>query len=166
MTATPTHEKNPDATGSVTFVDGVGPGLRASDADRHATVARLQEAVALGLLTHEEGSDRMAVAYDARYLSDLPPLTADLPLPQAAAPAARRAAPGWRALLAMAWVQLRTLVAGSATGRPSRRRLAVVGAIGIALVVLLVLGAWGLDGLFGGGGPGGGGGPHGGFRGH
>ena len=160
MSTTSTPYTEPEGTGSVTFVDGVGPGLRASDADRHATVARLQEAVALGLLTHEEGSDRMAAAYDARYHSDLPPLTADLPEPVSAVPAVRTAAPGWRALLAMVWVQLRVLVAGSATGRPSRRRLAIVGAIGIALVVLLVLGAWGLDGLFGGGH-----GPHGAFRG-
>jgi hypothetical protein len=160
MTTTSTPETGPAATGSVTFVDGVGPGLRASDADRHATVARLQEAVALGLLTHEEGSDRMAVAYDARYLSDLPPLTADLPQRPSASPTVPAAARGWRGLLAMAWVQLRILIAGSATGRPSRRRLALVGAIGIAAVVLLVLGAWGLDGLFGGGH-----GPHGAFRG-
>jgi hypothetical protein len=102
----------------------------------------------------------MAIAYDARYLSDLPPLTADLPQLPSASPTVPAAAPGWRALLAMAWVQLRILLAGSATGRPSRRRLAVVGAVGIALVVLLVLGAWGLDGLFGGGH-----GPDGGFHG-
>jgi hypothetical protein len=161
MTTTPTPESDPEATGSVTFVDGRGPGLRASDADRHATVTRLQEAVALGLLGHEEGSERMAVAYDARYVDDLPPLTADLPEPPSAAPVARLSAPGWRALLAMAWLQLRILVAGSATGRPSRRRLAIVAAIGVALVVLVVLGAWGLDGLFGGGH-----GPEEGFRGH
>jgi hypothetical protein len=151
MTTTPTPESGPEATGSVTFVDGRGPGLRAADADRHATVTRLQEAVALGLLSHEEGSERMAAAYDARYLDDLPPLTADLPEPPSAAPAPRPSAPGWRALLAMAWVQLRTLVAGSPTGRPSRRRLAVVGAIGIAVVVLLVLGASALGDLFDGG---------------
>ena len=160
MTATSIPETGPEATGSVPVVEGHGRGLRASDADRHATVARLQEAVALGLLTHEEGSDRMAVAYDARYLNDLPPLTADLPQPPSASLTVRAAAPGWRALLAMVWVRLRTLVAGSATGRPSRRRLAVVGVIAIALVVLLVLGAGGLDGLFGGGH-----GRHGGFRG-
>jgi hypothetical protein len=148
VTTTPAPESDPQATGSVTYVDGRGPGLRASDADRHATVARLQEAVALGLLTHDEGSQRMSAAYEARYLDDLPPLTADLPEPPSAPPAPRPSAPGWRALLAMAWVQLRTLVAGSPTGRPSWRRLAVVGAIGIALVVLLVLGASALGGLF------------------
>jgi hypothetical protein len=161
MTTTPTPQPDPEATGSVTFVDGVGPGLPASDAERHTTVARLQEAVALGLLTHEEGSHRMAAAYDARYLSDLPLLTADLPRPPSASPTVPAAAPGRRAPLAMAWVQLRILIAGSATGRPSRRRLAVVGAMGITLVALLVLGAGGLDGLFGGGGHG----PDGGFQG-
>jgi hypothetical protein len=65
MTTPTTPATDARPTGSVTFVDGVGPGLRASDADRHVTVARLQEAVALGLLSHEEGSERMAAAYDA-----------------------------------------------------------------------------------------------------
>ena len=55
------------------------PSMRASDADRHATVHVLQDAVARGLLTTDEGGERMAVAYAARHLDDLPPLTADLP---------------------------------------------------------------------------------------
>jgi Domain of unknown function (DUF1707) len=131
-------------------------GLRASDADRHAAVAQLQDAVARGLLTHDEGSERMAAAYDARHLHDLPPLLADLPEPPVAS---CPSAPGWRALLTMLWLQLRLLVAGSPTGRLSRRRLAVVGGIVLGVVVLLVLGGWGLSGLVDG--PHG----HGGFRG-
>ena len=130
-------------------VDGHGAGLRASDAERHAVVAQLQDAVARGLLTTDEGSERMAAAYDARYLSELPQLTADLPAPPVPL-ATMPTAPGWRALLAMVWVQLRTLVAGSATGKPSRRRLAAVGGIGLAIVVLLVLGAGALHGVFDG----------------
>ena len=40
--------------------------VRASDADRHATVLRLQDAVAAGRLTPGEGSQRMATASPRR----------------------------------------------------------------------------------------------------
>ena len=46
-------------------------GVRASDADRAATARTLQDAVGRGLLTYEEGSDRMAAAYAARFLTAL-----------------------------------------------------------------------------------------------
>src|SRR3954462_7111251 len=56
-------------TSSAAFNDNVSPfpgesraRLRASDANRAATVQTLQEAVGHGLLTYEEGSDRMAAA--------------------------------------------------------------------------------------------------------
>src|SRR4029078_2335146 len=52
---------------------------RASDAERHATVLILQDAVSTGLLTTDEGSDRIAAAYAATHRRDLPPLVADLP---------------------------------------------------------------------------------------
>src|SRR4051794_41893797 len=73
-------------TSSAAFNDNVSPfpgesraRLRASDADRAATVQTLQEAVGHGLLTYEEGSDRMAAAFAARFRDELPRLTADLP---------------------------------------------------------------------------------------
>jgi hypothetical protein len=56
----------------------------------------LQDAVARGLLTFDEGSDRMATAYTARFVRELGPLTADLPRTQP--PAAGPRAPGWRAV--------------------------------------------------------------------
>jgi hypothetical protein len=139
--------------------DGPGAGLRASDADRHTVVTQLQDAVARGLLTTDERSERMAAAYQARHLGELPPLTADLPAPPV--PVATAPTPaGWRALLAMVWMQLRPLIAGSGSRTPSRRRLAAVGGIVLAVVVVLVLGAWALHGLVDGphghaGGPGG-----------
>jgi Domain of unknown function (DUF1707) len=55
--------------------------MRASDEDRERVVARLNEAVGLGLLTLPEAEERIATAYAARYLDDLTPLTADLPDP-------------------------------------------------------------------------------------
>src|SRR4051812_30495191 len=66
------------------------PPMRASDDDRAATVRMLQDAVARGLLTTDEGGERMALAFAFVRLTDLGPLTADLP----PAPIAVTA-PGW-----------------------------------------------------------------------
>jgi hypothetical protein len=66
--------------------------LRASDADRAVVVARLQEAVGRGLLSLEEGDERIAAAFAARYVDDLSGLFHDLPAPMPPAPVA----PGWR----------------------------------------------------------------------
>src|SRR5436190_1734999 len=75
-----------------------GPGrLRTSDAERSAVVDVLQDAVAHGLLTHDEGGERMASALAAKFRDELPPLTADLPPAPAPGPAAPTAA-GWRQL--------------------------------------------------------------------
>jgi Domain of unknown function (DUF1707) len=109
------------------------PRLRASDADREEVVETLLDAIARGLLTLQEGDERVAAAYAARFLDELPALTADLP----PAPAAAPEPPGWRALAQLAWLQVRTAVAdlrratrGAVRSRP---RLA------IALVALLAL---------------------------
>lgn len=113
--------------------------LRASDADREATARTLHDAVARGLLSLEEADERLAAAYAARFTDDLPRLTADLPPPPASAPVAL----GWRALMALVWLQLRTLLAGSTwrgarTAVRSRPRLAVAT---VALLAVLSLGA-------------------------
>ena len=77
------------------IVRGIGPVARPDGFDQRAialrtqaikllgaqsatAIAQLQDAVARGLLTADEGSERMAVAYAARYLTELPRLTADL----------------------------------------------------------------------------------------
>jgi hypothetical protein len=53
--------------------------IRASDAERDATVDRLREAAAEGRLTLEELSDRIEAAAGAVMRSDLAALTSDLP---------------------------------------------------------------------------------------
>src|SRR4051812_31888574 len=53
--------------------------VRASDADRDATVNRLREATGEGRLTLEELTDRIEAAASAVMRSDLIPLTSDLP---------------------------------------------------------------------------------------
>lgn len=55
------------------------PELRASDADRDATVAALREHSAAGRLTLDEFTERMAAAYAARTTAELGRLTRDLP---------------------------------------------------------------------------------------
>src|SRR3954470_23817249 len=53
--------------------------VRASDAERDATVDRLREAATEGRLTLEELTDRIEAAAGAVMRSDLVPLTSDLP---------------------------------------------------------------------------------------
>lgn len=126
------------------------PPLRASDADRQATVHRLQDAVAHGMLTFDEGGERMAAAYAARLAGELPPLTADLP-PAAVSAAPRGAPPGWQRVWTLFLEQLRAELALVMVGglRSPRSRRTVV--VALALVLLTVaVGALALHGLFGG----------------
>ncbi|AQZ68323.1 unnamed protein product [[Actinomadura] parvosata subsp. kistnae] len=55
------------------------PDLRASDADRDRVAAVLAEALATGRLTTIEHADRLDVAYTAKTMGELVPLTRDLP---------------------------------------------------------------------------------------
>ena len=124
--------------------------LRASDADREAVVRTLHDAVVKGLLTMEECDERMAAAYAARFVRDLPQLTADLP--PTAPPAA---APGWRALFVLAWLELRAAVGGfswrgSARSGRARPRVALAA---VALLALLSIAAVSAGPLFGDDGP-------------
>jgi hypothetical protein len=124
--------------------------MRASDADRLATVEHLQDAVARGLLTPDEGSERMADAFAAVHLSDLDPLTEDLP----PAPP-ERTAPGWRSLGTLAVEQVRASLTTAATGRLRVARVAVV--LLVASLFLVLAGARTGVALSDSGGGGGGG---------
>jgi hypothetical protein len=56
------------------------PGVvRASDADRAETVGALRDEFAAGRLSHDTFLYRMNAAMEARHVTDLPPLLADLP---------------------------------------------------------------------------------------
>jgi hypothetical protein len=134
-----------DIRGSAEPPQEPAAGMRASDADREAVVALLHDAVGRGLLTVEEGNERVAAAYGARFVKDLPPLTADLP----PAPAKAPVAPGWRALAVLAWLQLRTALAGL-SWRGVRARPRLVLAV-VALLAVLSLGAATTGELVGGG---------------
>jgi hypothetical protein len=126
------------------------PRMRASDADRLATVKHLQDAVARGLLTPDEGSERMADAFAAVHLTDLDPLTEDLP----PAPP-ERTAPGWRSLGTLAVEQVRASLTTGPTGRLRVARVAVV--LLVAALFLVLAGALTGVALSDSGGGGGGG---------
>lgn len=106
-------------------------GIRASDADRLATVLVLQDAMARGLLNPDEASERMATAFAAVHRRDLDPLTADL----RPAPLMNEGPPGWHALGRMAIDQVRISLHDTATGRPGHARVALA----FLLLVLLML---------------------------
>jgi hypothetical protein len=124
--------------------DAEEPRLRASDVDRLATIRVLQDAVARGLLTMDEGSDRMAAAFAAVHVADLGPLTADLP-----AGSATRTPPGWRPLATMAVEQVRSSLHDTRSGRLNPARVAF--AVLIAVILVLLFGAM-VGEFFGGGG--------------
>jgi hypothetical protein len=58
---------------------GAGLAVRASDAEREHTVARLRDGFADGRLTQAELEERAAAALAARTTAELSDLTADLP---------------------------------------------------------------------------------------
>jgi hypothetical protein len=108
------------------------PAMRASDDDRAATVHVIQDAVVRGLLTADEGSERMAAAWAAVHVRDLGPLTADLPAVRSA-----RTAPGWGVLATMAVEQARSSLHGARSTRLSSVRVAAALAVVLLLVVLV-----------------------------
>jgi len=115
------------------------PPMRASDAERHATVLLLQDAMGRGLLTPDEGSGRMAVAFAAVHRRDLGPLIADLP----PAPAPASEPPGWRVLSLMFLEQLRLFFVDHNSGRLNRTRVAL--AFLVATAVALAFGVLSSD---------------------
>lgn len=106
--------------------------VRCSDTEREQTALRLQHAAAEGRLSLEEVEERLTGAYGARHRHDLAALTADLP----AAPVRT----GWGAILGQARAQVRDDVAGllgrDGTKMSPRRRIAIVVAVLILLMVL------------------------------
>src|SRR5919202_6155 len=134
------------------------PDLRASDADREATVERLRVAAIEGRLDADELEERLTAAYAARYCSDLERLTVDVTPPPPAPPtfmAYRRRtnvlaiASLLMGLLWMGWVgSVLAVVFGHAAlrqiaragGRQSGRGLAIAGlALGYFWIAVLVL---------------------------
>ncbi len=104
------------------------PRMRASDAERHATVMALQDAMSRGLLAPDEAGERMGSAFAAVHVDELRALTDDLP---AADPGDVRPL-GWSGLATMAVEQLRFSLTNGGTGRLDPARVA-------ALLLLMML---------------------------
>src|SRR4051795_6104159 len=147
---------NPDITATDTL-QRPPTRLRASDTARHQTVHVLQDAAARGLLGPDEAGERMAAAYAAQHVDELPPLTADLPPVVPPAPVA----PGWRALITLLLLQLRAgFTYLTADGLRSRRALAAIAVLLVVLGGLVALMFIGFGDGGGAGGPAGFGGGH------
>jgi Domain of unknown function (DUF1707)/2TM domain len=82
--------------------------VRASDAERDATLAMLSDAAAEGYLTPDELDERLSAALAARTIEDLTGLTRDLP-PEWQAERGRRA--GWAATSSKARQAVRPQIA-------------------------------------------------------
>jgi hypothetical protein len=146
MTAGTTHQTD---TRIEPVQPDAAPRLRASDADRAATVAIVEDAVARGLLTHDEGGERMAAAFAARFTDELPAVTADLP--PIAGPTAVTAA-GWRSLGSTLTAQVRHEISAAAAAGPGSRRFLVTALVAVLMLGILVgLGAVAVHGLADGG---------------
>ena len=123
-----------DRTSAIPYVPSqTEPPMRASDAERLATVLLLQDAVGRGLLAPDEGSERMAAAFAAVHVRDLGPLTADLP----PSPPTGSGPPGRRGLATMAVEQLRFSLGRTATGRLHPVRVAIALLIAVLLAVAI-----------------------------
>ena len=72
--------------------DSTTPGLRASDADRDAVVARLHRAATEGRLDADELEQRIEATYAAKLCSDLDGLVADVTPPAEQRPVSTRPA--------------------------------------------------------------------------
>jgi hypothetical protein len=135
--------------GDRTADGGSAPRLPASDAERTATVESVQDAVARGLLTHEEGAERMNAALGARFRDELPGLVVDLP----PAPAVRSSPGGRRQIGTSVGAQLRRH-AREVAAMSGSRRLLLLALFLVLLVVLLLSVGIGVEALFEHGGDG------------
>lgn len=109
--------------------------LRASDAEREATVARLHQALGDGFLDLDETDQRVAAAYAARHLSELEPLTADIPR----RPGSGTTAPAWSDVWISAVWRSRVTLLGDAPERPTARQCRTAAVLAVLVVLWLVV---------------------------
>ena len=111
--------------------------VRASNAERAAAADRLHIALGEGRLDIPEAEERLAAAYAARYRSELPPLLADLPVPE---PPGLRAgwAHVWQAIVRQAWISS-ARVRGMAATEPSKGQRRATSVVLITAVLWMIL---------------------------
>ena len=120
-----------------TALDLASSSVRASHAERAATVERLHTALGEGRLELDETEQRVATAYGSSYRSDLLPLLADLP---AAEPRGLRAgwAQVWQTIVRQAWVSL-ARVRGTRPTDPSRGQQQTMTVVLVASMLWVLL---------------------------
>ena len=146
-TASVEHAYGKDTTAAQS--GAVAPPMRASDAERAAAADRLHVALVEGRLDIGETEDRLAAVYAARHRSDLPPLLADLPVPDTDSRVGGW--PGvWRVVVDQAWSSSAP-ARGAAPSRPdaAQRRAVSVVLTAAALWAILCLLAGFAAGLLG-----------------
>lgn len=123
-------------------------GIRASDAEREQTAARLYEALREGRLDLAETEERVAAAYATRYRAGLAPLLADLPdSPDARAALPSSPAPEWVAIWTLVVWRARSMLwpttraAGPPSGWECRVAAVVTMLAAIWTMVCAVVGA-------------------------
>lgn len=116
-------------------------GVRASDTEREATVARLHQALGEGCLDLDETDERVTAAYAARHRDELHSLLADLPNSRVHG----AEAPTWGEVWTSVVWRARATLLGSSEAPPTaeQRRTAVVltALVGLWLVACAFLGA-------------------------
>lgn len=108
--------------------------VRASDAEREATVARLHQALGDGFLDLDETDERVASAYAARLRSELAPLTADLPSHSATA----SGPPTWTDVWTSAVWRSRITLLGDTPEKPTARQGRTAAVLAVLAVLWLV----------------------------
>lgn len=123
-------------------------GVRASDEEREATVARLHAAVGEGRLQLFESDERVAAAYAATYRHELPALLADLPRADNRLGRLRDGAPNWTDVwTAMVW-RARLVLLGEGAAPPTAAHNRTAAVVAALTVLWLVLCAFARAGLF------------------
>jgi hypothetical protein len=114
-------------------------GIRASDAEREQTIARLHAAVGEGRLRLDEADERVSTVYGMRYREELPAVLADLPGDGHHVHLTGDAPPGWREIWSsVVWHGMQTLHGGPVP-RPTPQDTVAAARVAVAMVLLFVL---------------------------
>jgi hypothetical protein len=140
MTAIPAENRaGEQPTGEHPAGDPAPAGIRASDAEREQTIARLHAAVGEGRLRLDEAEERVSTVYGMRFREQLPAVLADLPGDREQVHLSGDAPPGWRSIWeSVVWHGMQTLQ-GRPVPRPAPRDSVAAARVVIAAVLLFVL---------------------------
>lgn len=127
----------PDSIITADLLSPTPAGVRASDAEREDTIARLHHALGEGRLDLAETDARVAAVYAARYRSELAPLLTDLPGSPVVPVRAGTDAPAWSAIWVSAvWrARIALFAAGTQEQPPTARQCRIAAGVAVLAVV-------------------------------